>query len=61
MFIKQNNLTIRNATLDDGSTLGKWWRDGRVMESAGFPNGIPITDKEIETQLQKKQMKPIEH
>jgi RimJ/RimL family protein N-acetyltransferase len=54
MFIKRNNLTIRNATLNDASILGKWWRDGRIMESVGFPNGIPIADKEIETQLLKE-------
>lgn len=53
MFIKQNNLIIRNATLDDASTLGKWWRDGKIMEHAGFPNGLSITDNEIAIQLSK--------
>ncbi len=51
MFIKQNNLTIRNASAEDAAILGKWWRDGKVMAHAGFPNGISITDKEIEEQL----------
>lgn len=51
MFIKQNNLKIRNASAEDAAILGKWWRDGKIMAHAGFPNGISITDKEIVEQL----------
>lgn len=51
MFIKQNNLTIRNASAEDAAILGKWWRDGKIMAHAGFPNGISITDKAIAEQL----------
>lgn len=51
MFIKQDDLTIRNATIDDASMLGKWWRDGDVMAHAGFPKGLYITDDEIATQI----------
>ncbi len=53
MFIKQNNLLIRNAITNDAAKLGKWWRDGKVMAHAGFPNGINITDEEIVKQLSK--------
>lgn len=51
MFIKQDDLIIRNTTTDDASILGKWWRDGAVMAHAGFPNGLQITDKEIAAKL----------
>ena len=51
MFIKQSTLTIRNATAADASQLGIWWRDGKVMAHAGFPNGLSITDEEIVNQL----------
>jgi RimJ/RimL family protein N-acetyltransferase len=51
MFIRQDDLTIRNATIDDAPILGKWWRDGAIMAHAGFPRGLQITDNEITTQL----------
>ncbi|MBL4934180.1 GNAT family N-acetyltransferase [Clostridium sp. YIM B02515] len=51
MFIKQGDLTIRNATIEDAPILGKWWRDGAVMAHAGFPKGLNITDNEIAAQV----------
>ena len=51
MLIKQNNLTIRNATVADAPQLGIWWRDGKVMAHAGFSLGLSITDAEIENEL----------
>lgn len=51
MLISQDNLTIRNATLSDVPTLGKWWRDGEIMAHAGFPNGLNTTDEEIATRI----------
>lgn len=51
MFIRRNNLTIRNASPEDAAILGKWWRDGKIMAHAGLPKGICITDKEIEKEL----------
>jgi RimJ/RimL family protein N-acetyltransferase len=51
MFIRQNNLVIINASTEDATILGKWWRDGEVMAHAGFPNGISITDEAIAEQL----------
>ena len=36
MFIRNNNLTIRNATSNDASILCKWWNDGKVMAHAGL-------------------------
>ena len=51
MFIRNNNLTIRNATSNDASILCKWWNDGRVMAHAGFPNGLGISEESIVQQL----------
>ena len=47
MLITYGNLSIRNATAADAPQLGVWWRDGKVMAHAGFPNGLTITDEEI--------------
>lgn len=51
MFIHNNNLTIRNATTSDASTLCKWWNDGNVMAHAGFPNGLGTSEEAIIQQL----------
>lgn len=40
MYIKNNNLVIRSAELKDAEQLNAWWNDGKVMEHAGFPNGL---------------------
>lgn len=53
MVIQYGNLVIRNGTKEDGSILGKWWRDGAVMAHAGFPNGLDITDDQIASELSK--------
>ena len=39
MFLKHNNLIIRNATEKDAEQLALWWNDGKIMAHAGFPNG----------------------
>jgi hypothetical protein len=31
------NITIREATLQDAGQLACWWNDGAVMAHAGFP------------------------
>jgi Acetyltransferases, including N-acetylases of ribosomal proteins len=51
MFIRNNNLTIRNATSKDASILCKWWNDGKVMAHAGFPNGLGTSEEIIIQQL----------
>ena len=40
MRIHKDNIIIRSATSDDATWLNKWWNDGKVMEHAGFPNGL---------------------
>jgi RimJ/RimL family protein N-acetyltransferase len=52
MLIKQNDLTIRNATIADVAQLGIWWRDGNVMAHTGFPKGLQITDEKIAKDLE---------
>jgi RimJ/RimL family protein N-acetyltransferase len=44
--IADGDLIIRNAKVSDIDQLSSWWADGKVMEHAGFPNGIK-SDKEI--------------
>lgn len=51
MHIMQDNLTIRNATMNDAAQLGRWWRDGKIMAHAGFPLGLMKTDDEIKKDL----------
>lgn len=51
MLLKHNNLTIRNATVNDIEQLAKWWNDGAVMAHAGFPNGTGQTETEIANSL----------
>lgn len=51
MLLKHNNLTIRNATVDDAEQLSLWWNDGKVMAHAGFPHGTGQTAREIATSL----------
>jgi len=40
MRIQKDNIVVRSATIDDAIQLNKWWNDGKVMEHAGFPNGL---------------------
>ncbi|MBK1809960.1 GNAT family N-acetyltransferase [Clostridium sp. YIM B02505] len=40
MHLKNDNLVLRYATVDDVKVLCDWWSDGKVMAHAGFPNGI---------------------
>lgn len=47
MVLTYENLTIRNATIDDASQLAAWWNDGTIMAHAGFPNGTGQTAEEI--------------
>ena len=53
MFLKKDNLTIRNAEAADAPQLAAWWNDGSVMAHAGFPNGLGITVDEIIASLAK--------
>ncbi|MBU1019989.1 MAG: GNAT family N-acetyltransferase [Firmicutes bacterium] len=47
MFLKENNVVIRNALVSDTATLSKWWADGKVMAHAGFPNGLKTDELKL--------------
>lgn len=51
MLLNFQNLTIRNATVDDAGQLAAWWNDGTIMAHAGFPNGTGQTAKDIADSL----------
>lgn len=51
MLLKYNNFSIRNATINDAEQLALWWNDGKIMEHAGFPNGIGQTSDSIADSL----------
>lgn len=53
MFLKQDNLTIRNAVAEDAPQLAAWWNDGSVMAHAGFPNGVGTTVEKVAASIAK--------
>jgi RimJ/RimL family protein N-acetyltransferase len=54
MELRQNNLLIRYATLNDAKILCNWWNDGKVMAHAGFPDGINTTEEKIMKQISEE-------
>ncbi len=53
MFLKYENLIIRNATEKDAEQLAEWWNDGSIMAHAGFPNGLGKTAQSIADSLRE--------
>ena len=51
MEMRYQDLFIRNAEQSDAETLCRWWNDGSVMISAGFPNGLGKTVEEVREQI----------
>ncbi len=51
MYLRNKNLTIRNANSYDAAILCRWWNDGKVMAHAGFPNGLGTSEEIILQQL----------
>jgi len=51
MELKQENIMLRYATINDAKILCKWWNDGKIMAHAGFPNGINTTEEKIIKQI----------
>lgn len=51
MFIKNDNLLIRAATIYDAEILCRWWNNGKIMEHAGYPNGLNTTVEKISNDL----------
>jgi RimJ/RimL family protein N-acetyltransferase len=51
MHLKNESLTIRNATINDAQILCHWWNDGKIMAHAGFPHGLGTTADKIALEL----------
>lgn len=52
MRTEYKDICIRNAESRDCTQLATWWNDGKVMEHAGFPNGLGTCAEEIEKQIE---------
>ena len=52
MYLREENLIIREAVKEDSFILCSWWNDGRVMAHAGFLKGIGTSEAEIIEKLQ---------
>ena len=59
IIIKTKRLIIRYAAIEDASDFYRLWKDARVMTNVGFPNGMPITLEEIESDLAEESGTPI--
>ena len=51
MYLHQHELTIRDALPADAPLLCRWWNDGKVMEHAGFPQGLGTSVEKITQKL----------
>lgn len=51
MYLHQNELTIRDALPADAPLLCRRWNDGKVMEHAGFPQGLGTSVEKITQKL----------
>ena len=49
-----DDLLIREAEVEDAEQLCAWWNDGKVMEHAGFPNGLGTTVDIVRKQIEEK-------
>lgn len=47
MRLQDRSLVIREAAAEDAKLLWRWWNDGKVMEHAGFPRGLGISEEEV--------------
>ena len=61
MYLHQNELTIRDALPADALLLCRWWNDGKVMEHAGFPQGLGTSVEKITHQLLEPNDHPPAH
>ncbi|MBI9045615.1 MAG: GNAT family N-acetyltransferase [Anaerolineaceae bacterium] len=55
MYIKQNDIVVRSATLEDAEILTTWWNDGSVMAHAGYPRGLGTTIEAVKSGIKEKQ------
>ena len=55
MYLKADNLVIRQALKEDAKCLCKWWSDGKVMAHAGFPKGLKTDLNRLKASLEKEE------
>lgn len=53
IFEQFENLTVRNAAVEDADLLSAWWNDGKIMAHAGFLNGTGETSQCIAERVSK--------
>lgn len=56
IYLKYNNIILRNAEVRDAKQLTIWWNDGAVMAHAGFPNGLGTCEEEVIKKLDNGRM-----
>ena len=55
------DIHIRETTFEDAAQLCLWWNDGKVMEHAGFPNGLGTTPEIIRDEIAEQNEKSRGH
>lgn len=53
MKCNYDDLLIREADIDDAEQLSLWWNDVKVMEHAGFPQGLGTTVKDVKKLIEE--------
>jgi len=51
MYIKNEDICIRNVQETDCQILCDWWNDGEVMAHAGFPHGLGTSVQKIQEEI----------
>jgi RimJ/RimL family protein N-acetyltransferase len=51
MYLKSDDIVLRDATTDDIEILCQWWSDGKIMAHAGFPNGVHTDRIKLEEKI----------
>lgn len=54
MIFETKRLQVRMATLADAPFYHQLWTNPEVMKNVGFPQGLPITQAEIEAQIRRE-------
>jgi nitroreductase/RimJ/RimL family protein N-acetyltransferase len=54
IMIKGKKTIIRPIALEDAEVFTKWWNNGEVMNSVGYPDGLGITEKEVRKDFEKE-------
>lgn len=55
MRLEYENLSIRDAVIEDASYLAEWWNDGSIMKEVGFPYGLGKTVEKVIDEIQRNE------